>query len=217
MIAVYLVADNIVCFLRYDLRINIGEHFAIISVYPCVFFVFEYVVNGISGERLTAIINAFCGQRLYNIFYIHAYCILLKNIFHCFGFFFVNNDFMIFHFVAVNDKAACEIAFTARFTHTAFYLLRKFCAVIFCISFEHTFEYDCLGTVGDILHGGYNLNAVIFQCFLVYRRFIFITAETVEFVNKHNIERFFCAVFNHTLKIGAVVVCSRHCSVNVGV
>ena len=46
----------------------------------------------------------------------------------------------------------------------------------------------------------------------MYRRFIFITAETVEFVNKHNIERFFCAVFNHTLKIGAVVVCSRHFS-----
>ena len=44
---------------------------------------------------------------------------------------------------------------------------------------------------------------------------VFITGESIKFVNENIIEGFFVAVFKHTLKIFAVIVGAGHGAVNV--
>ena len=132
-----------------------------------------------------------------------------------FGFFFVNYNFVVFYFIAVNDSSARKVAFLSCFVHSALYLLRKFGRVIFCIALNHTFEYNRLGAVGNIFGSGNDFNAVVFKCFLVFRGFVFITRKPVEFVNEYDIEIVFFAIFNHLTEVGTIVVSTRHSAVYV--
>ena len=123
---------------------------------------------------------------------------------------------MIFYFIAVNDSSARKVAFLSCFVHTALYLLRKFGRVIFGVAFNHTFEYNRLGAVGNIFRSGNDFNAVIFKRFLVFRGFVFITRKPVEFVNKYDTEIVFFTIFNHLAEVGTIVVSTRHGAVYIG-
>ena len=51
----------------------------------------------------------------------------------------------------------------------------------------------------------------------MHSSFIFVTGETVKFINKNVIPRLFCTIFEHTLKIFTIVICSRHSTVNISI
>lgn len=106
------------------------------SVYPRILFVFEYIVYGISRKLFTAVENTSFGKSFYYVFNVNALRILVVNKPYDFGFFFVNHDFMIFYFIAVNDSSARKVAFLSCFVHTSLYLLRKFGRVIFGVAFK---------------------------------------------------------------------------------
>ena len=121
-----------------DLRIHICKNFVAVSVYTRIFFVFEYVVDGISCKLFTAVENASFGKRFYYVFNVNALRVLVVNKPYYFGFFFVNHDFVVFYFIAVNDSSARKVAFLSCFVHSALYLLRKFGRVIFGVAFQTT-------------------------------------------------------------------------------
>jgi len=187
-----------------------------VSVYTRIFFVFEYVVDGISRKLFTAVENTSFGKRFYYVFNVNALRVLVVNKSYDFGFFFVNYNFVFFYFIAVNDSSACKVAFLSCFVHSALYLLRKFGRVIFGVALNHTFEYNRLGAVGNIFGSGNDFNAVVFERFLVFRSFVFITRKPVEFVNKYDIEIVFFAIFNHLTEVGTIVVSTRHSTVYIG-
>ena len=186
------------------------------SVYTRIFFVFEYVVDGISRKLFTAVENASFGKCFYYVFNVNALRVLVVNKPYDFGFFFVYYDFMIFYFIAVNDSSARKVAFLSCFVHSALYLLRKFGRIIFGVALNHTFEYNRLGAVGNIFGSGNDFNAVVFKCFLVFRGFVFITRKPIEFVNEYDIEIVFFAIFYHLTEVGAIVVSTRHSTVYIG-
>ena len=94
------------------------------SVNTRILFVFEYVVDGISRKLFTAVENTSFGERFYYVFNVNSLRVLVVNKPYDFGFFFVNYNFVVFHFIAVNDSSASKVAFLSCFVHTTFYLLR---------------------------------------------------------------------------------------------
>ena len=83
--------------------------------------------------------------------------------------------------------------------------------------FQEAFQDDAFGSVGDVFHSGDDFHAVVFECFLMDRRFILVSGKPVQFVNEDDLPALFGAVFYHTLKFGTVVVCSRHRPVDIGI
>ena len=91
------------------------------SVYTRIFFVFEYVVDGISRKLLSAVENTSFGKRFYYVFNVNTLRVLVVNKPYDFGFFFVNYNFVVFYFIAVNDSSPvklpfCLVSFIPRFT-----------------------------------------------------------------------------------------------------
>lgn len=84
-------------------------------------------------------------------------------------------------------------------------------------AFEKGFEDDAFGRVGNVFHRGDHLHAVVFERFLVDRRFVFVPGKPVELVNENEIPLFLRAVFDHTPEIRAVVVGPRHRTVDVSI
>ncbi|CDE72747.1 putative uncharacterized protein [Acidaminococcus sp. CAG:917] len=187
------------------------------AVYPRISFIAEYSVNRVRYKRFALMQQTFAVQFCDDVFHIYADRIPLKDVPYYVGFFGDYHGFLVFVLVSVRYLAARQIAFPAAFVIAAPYLLREFRAVIFRISFQHTFKDDAFGRVGHKLCRRYDFNAVVFQGFLVYRRFVLVPRESVEFVNEYIAESPLRAVPDHALEIGTVVVRPRHCSVNVGV
>lgn len=88
-------------------------------------------------------------------------------------------------------------------------------SIFVILPFQQTFENNSFWSVGNILHRGQNFNAVVAQCLFVDSRFVLVAAESVQLVNQNVIPLTTGAVFYHALKVGTVVVRSRHCSVYV--
>ena len=49
------------------------------------------------------------------------------------------------------------------------------------------------------------------------RHFVFVTAESIKFVNENIIPSLFIAVFEHLLESLALIVCTRHGSVYISI
>ena len=95
-------------------------------------------------------INPLFRQRSNNIFYINAFCVLFIDIFHNFGFFFVDKHFMIFNFITIQKKTTGKVSFQSCFSHTAFQFLTEFGGIISAHAFEEAFHYNSFGSVGNI-------------------------------------------------------------------
>ena len=65
LVSIYFCADFIKCFLRYNLRIDIVEHFAVMAVYSRISFVSEYSVNRVRDKRFAL---TRCFKVLRNVF-----------------------------------------------------------------------------------------------------------------------------------------------------
>ena len=70
---------------------------------------------------------------------------------------------------------------------------------------QHRFKQYALRAVGDILLRGDDLYAVLFENILVVGGVIPVAGEAVELPDEHGIEQSAIAVFDHALKIGAII------------
>ena len=64
-----------------------------------------------------------------------------------------------------------------------FMSIKTFRRIVLVHAFQQTFQNDSFGRIGNILHGGDNFYAVIFQGLLMDRRFILVAGKPIEFVN----------------------------------
>ena len=71
-------------------------------------------------------------------------------------------------------------------------------------SFKHCFGYYAFRIIRKAFGRGYNLYAVLFQLVFIECAVVAITAESVEFVNKHKIEKSFCTVRNHLKELWSI-------------
>ena len=111
--------------------------------------------------------------------------------------------------------AAVILALEGIFFLSTMDLLGQLSGVKLGISFQHGFQNDALRSVGDMLFGGNDFHAVLFQNVLVMRAVVAVTGETVEFPDKHDLKKALCAVLDHTLKLRTVSGFRRQCAVDV--
>jgi hypothetical protein len=101
------------------------------------------------------------------------------------------------------------------FNPSAPHFLTKFRRVVFRISFQHALEHYPFGRVGYAFCRGYYLNAVIAERPFMYRTVVTASGKSVELIDDNIIEILAETRTYYTLKVGAVIVRSRHCFVNV--
>ena len=129
--------------------------------------------------------------------------------------FLVDCQPMVNDFIAERDSAAVLFAFKSIFTEAALNVLRKVGGVVFRHALNHRFQDYALGSVGDILLDGDKTHAIFAQSVAVESRIIAVSGEPVQLPDEDDVEQLFCAVGNHTLKVGAVVCFSRESSVYI--
>ena len=77
------------------------------------------------------------------------------------------------------------------------------------------FQNNTLRSVGDMLFGRHDFHAILFQNVLVMCAIIAVMGETVEFQDKHDLKKPFCAILDHAMKLRTVSGFCRQCAVNV--
>lgn len=87
--------------------------------------------------------------------------------------------------------------------------------IVLCPALQHRFKQHALGAVGDVLLRRNDLYAVLFENILVVGGVVAIAGEAVELPNEHGIEQPAIAVFDHALKVGAVVRLGRERTIDV--
>ena len=128
---------------------------------------------------------------------------------------FVYNIFLVFDDITVRRMTARGVAFEPTFAQTAVDFLFEVFRKIFVEPFDDGKEQLSFGRVGDILHGGNEFHAVVFEFFAIDNGLILVSGEPVQFVNDDRAPLGFFAVPQHLLECRSVVVCSCGRSVDV--
>ena len=63
--------------------------------------------------------------------------------------------------------------------------IKTFRRIVFGITFEHAFENDSLGRIGDMFGGGEHFDAVIFEGAFVNCGFVFVAGKAIELIDCH--------------------------------
>ena len=95
--------------------------------------------------------------------------------------------------------------------------IKTFQRIVFSHAFKQTFKDDALRRVGNILHCRYKFDTVVAQRLFVHRHLVLVARKSVELIHEYIIPRLFGAVFEHSLKIGAVIVRACHGTVDISV
>ena len=118
--------------------------------------------------------------------------------------------------IAKSGRASVILAFQGVFGMPPDDLLGKLCGVIFRHALQHGFQDNALRPIGDILPGGQDLHAVLFQLGLVVGAVVAVTGKTVQLPDNDQIKEALRAVLHHALKLRAVRGPGGQGPVNVG-
>ena len=112
--------------------------------------------------------------------------------------------------LAVNDisegmGAAVVFAFQRVFCHAPYNFFCKVSRIIFSHSLKHGFQQNTLGSIGDRFGCGNNFYSVFLELCLISCAVIAISCKAVKLPNDNHVKQLFTAVFNHCLKLRAVI------------
>lgn len=80
-----------------------------------VLIVFQKVVNGVFGKRLSVVKNSFFRECLNDLFDIYSFCIFFKDVPYNIGFVFFDDEFSVYQTVTVLNNTSREVPFESRF------------------------------------------------------------------------------------------------------
>ena len=117
--------------------------------------------------------------------------------------------------IAKGSTATVAAAFQDVLRLSTHDLLGKVSGVVFRIALQHRFQNDALRSFGDDLGGRHELDAVLLQLGLIPGTVVAVPGKTVQLPDQHDVKQLFVAVFDHLLKLRAVVRLGRDGTVNV--
>ena len=117
--------------------------------------------------------------------------------------------------IADRTSAAVILGFQGVLRHAPDYLFGQIGGVVFGVAFQHAFQNDALGPVGNDLSGGHHFDPVLFQSGLVAGAVVAVAGKPVQLPNDNHIEQALATIFNHVLKFRAVISLSGKGPVNV--
>ena len=117
--------------------------------------------------------------------------------------------------VAERDSTARKFAFQGVFCHAANDLFGQISGVILGITFQNRFQNDTFRAIRNDLGGRHKLDTILFQLGLIPGTVVAVPGKTVQLPDQHDVKQLFVAVFDHLLKLRAVVRFCRNGTVNV--
>ena len=117
--------------------------------------------------------------------------------------------------VAERDSTARKFAFQGVFRHAANDLFGQISGVILGITFQNRFQNDTFRAIRNDLGGRHKLDTILFQLGLIPGTIVAVPGKTVQLPDQHDVKQLFVAVFDHLLKLRAVVRLGRDGTVNI--
>ena len=117
--------------------------------------------------------------------------------------------------VAERDSTARKFAFQGVFRHAANDLFGQISGVILGITFQNRFQNDTFRAIRNDLGGRHKLDTILFQLGLIPGTVVAVPGKAVQLPDQHDVKQLFVAVFDHLLKLRAVVRLGRDGTVNV--
>ena len=102
-------------------------------------------------------------------------------------------------------KGTIDHAFTGVVIHAALYLSAQLLGVVFGQTFQKGFHEDTGGIIGDILHGGENLDACVLQLPFVHGTVVPVPGEAVKGIDNNIFPVADFCILDHPLEAGALV------------
>lgn len=101
--------------------------------------------------------------------------------------------------------SAVVFAFKRVLCHAPYNFFCKVSRIIFSHSLKHGFQQNTLGSIGDRFGCGNNFYSVFLELCLISCAVIAISCKAVKLPNDNHVKQLFTAVFNHFLKLRAVI------------
>ena len=117
--------------------------------------------------------------------------------------------------VAERDSTARKFDFQGVFRHAANDLFGQISGVILGITFQNRFQNDTFRAIRNDLGGRHKLDTILFQLGLIPGTVVAVPGKTVQLPDQHDVKQLFVAVFDHLLKLRAVVRLGRDGTVNI--
>ena len=117
---------------------------------------------------------------------------------------------------AQRHHTAVVLALEGIFALTARYFQSEFGGIVFRHANQHTLHHNAFRPLRNGFHGGHQMDAVLFQLVLVVHGIESVPGKAVQLPDQNHIEDFLSAVFDHPLKVRAVIRFGRVGTVNVG-
>ena len=111
----------------------------------------------------------------------------------------------IVHIIAKWRAHAVALCFECVLRHPSLYLFRKLGGIVLGIAFEDRFKQNAVRALRDTLLCGDNAHAVLFENVLVVGGIVAVSGKAVELPDNNAVKHTLVAIFNHLLKVGAVV------------
>lgn len=113
------------------------------------------------------------------------------------------------HIIAEWRAHSVALCFECVLRHTALYLFGEFCGIVLSIAFEDRFKQNAVRSLRDTFFGRDNAHAVLFEYVFIVCRIVAVASKAVELPDDNAVEHTLIAIFNHLLKVGAVVRLGR--------
>ena len=117
--------------------------------------------------------------------------------------------------VAERNRATIINALESVLGHAAHDLFRQVSRVVFGVAFQHRFQNNALRASRNDFRCRYQFHTIAFQLGLVSGTVVAVPGKAVELPDNDDIKDATLAVFDHLLKLWAVVRFCRDCSVNI--
>ena len=117
--------------------------------------------------------------------------------------------------VAERNRATIINALESVLGHAAHDLFGQVSRVVFGVAFQHRFQNNALRASRNDFRCRYQFHAVSFQLSLIPGTVVAVPGKTVQLPDQHDVKQLFVAVFDHLLKLRAVVRLGGDGTVNV--
>lgn len=99
--------------------------------------------------------------------------------------------------------------------HTTIDLLDKLNRIVLGRTFQNTFDENTRSIVCDVLFGGEDTDAILFQLCLMDGAVIPVSGKTIQLIDQYKLDCFLFAILNHPLEAFTIIRCSALCSIYI--
>ena len=197
-------------FFVYNCGNGVGNYYVAELVFADILAVGENAKHGVILHLKTLMLNSALVEKFGNVIYAHTVEVERKNFLNDGRERFVDLVVVsIIHIIAEWRAHAVAFCFERIFRHPSLYLFGKLGGIVLGIAFEDRFKQNAVRPLRDTFFGGDDAHTVLFEHVFIVGGIVAVAGKAVELPDNDAVEHTLVAIFNHLLKVGAVVRLGR--------